>query len=316
MQTRANLWRAVPMLTAIWVNAAANAGLTLLPVGPMQGTHAGNLVVNGSFEQGAPAPGFGNIQFWATGTALLPFAVPGGWSSSGSSQAYAYWGSSETTAPYRTAGSDVLPDGQAGMYFGNATAWVDLPPTFHASREVTFAGSPAFTIGFGQPVRLWQSVPTHLNPAPAYLLSFWVSGEMAGYGAGGPGYDGVFGLRVSNTAATDPVYYFVVPSGGSSLYGASTRYEFVLTPFDSSLPVEIEFINWGHVDLTPHGGLGTTELVIDDVIVNAIPEPSALMLLAVGLVALWRRPRSAVWVLAPARSRNLCRRQPAQVRRR
>jgi len=270
--------------------ASASGAMSLLPAGPQLGVHAGNLVFNGSFENGAP-PVPGSIVFWATGTGATPFAVPPGWSSFGTTQAYAYWGSTEASPPYRTAGSGVLPHGQAGMYFGNATATVDLAPTFQASREVTFAGTPTFTSAFGAPVRLWQSVPTNLSPAPAYLLSFWASGEMAGFGGGGPGYDGIFGLRVTNVLPGDPIQYFVVPSGGTSIYGDATRFEFSFVPLDANQPVQIEFINWGHMDLTPHGGFGTTELVIDDVIVNPIPEPGSAALLgaACGLTLLRRR---------------------------
>lgn len=290
MFTKQKLVLALLSSLVLWVTgASAHASLVLLPVGPQQGTHAGNLVNNGSFEIGAPPTG--SIFYWAAGTSYQPFSVPPGWSSSGSSQAYAYWGSTETSPPYRTAGSDVLPDGGAGMYFGNASALVDLPPTFHPSRQVTFNGTPTFTSAYGQPVRLWQSVPTHLNPAPSYLLSFWVSGEMAGYGGGGPGYDGIFGLRVTNVIAGDPIQYFVVPSGGTSIYGDSTRYEFSFVPLNANLPVEIEFINWGHMDLSPHGGLGTTELVIDDVMVNMIPEPTTLALLTLTGLAVLRRQR-------------------------
>lgn len=270
------------------MNNSATASMTLLPAGPQQGVHAGNLVINGSFENGAP-PVPGSIVFWATGTGATPFGMPTGWSSSGSNQAYAYWGSTEASPPYRTAGSGVLPHGQAGMYFGNATATVDLVPTYQPSREVTFAGTPTFTSAFGSPVRLWQNVPTDLFPSPAYLLSFWVSGEMAGYGGGAPGYDGIFGLRVTNVLPGDPVQHFVVPSGGTSNYGDALRYEFNLAPLNPNLPIQVEFINYGHMDLSPFGGFGTTELVIDDVIVNLVPEPGAALLAAAGGALLLRR---------------------------
>ena len=296
---RKSIWRmervsaavvAVVALSIVLGSRPAAGSLSLLPAGPQLGTHVGNLVVNGSFEANAPPPG-PPLWFWATGTSSLPFLLPAAWQSSGSANAYAHWGSDSVSPPYRIAGSDVLPHGHAGMYFGNAATTVDLAPTFNASREVTFSGTPTFTMLYGQPVRLWQTVPTHLNPSPAYLLSFWASGEQAGNFIGGPGHDGIFGLRLTNVLSGDPIQYLVVPSGGSSPFGASTRYEFLFTPLDPSQPVVVEFINWGHLDLSNHGGMGTTELVIDDVIVNAIPEPGAAGLLAGGLAFLGRRRR-------------------------
>ncbi|MCC7204693.1 MAG: hypothetical protein IT441_06410 [Phycisphaeraceae bacterium] len=270
--------------------ASVHASLTLLPAGPPLGTHVGNLVTNGSFEAGAPVP-VGSINFWATGTGATPFSVPPGWQSAGDTQTYAYWGADAPSAPYRIGGSAVLPHGQSGVYFGNGAATVDLLPAFQADRRVTFAGTPTFTPGFGQPSRLWQSVSTNLLPAPSYLLSFWASGEAAGYGGGGPGYDGIFGLRVTNVLPGDPIQYLVVPSGGTSNYGDALRYEYSFTPLNPLLPVTVEFINWGHMDLTPHGGYGTTELVIDDVIVNPVPEPtSAAVLLGLTAWLLHRRP--------------------------
>lgn len=281
----------VPVLL-LTANLSAHASLTLLPPGPQLATQAGNLVFNGSFESGAPAP-VGSINFWATGTASTPFSVPPGWQSAGDTQTYAYWGSTTASPPWTIAGSAILPHGQSGVYFGNGIATVDLPPTFQADRRVTFAATPTFTPGFGQPARLWQSVPTDLFPAPGYILSFWVSGEMAGMGGGGPGHDGIFGLRLTNVLPGDPIQYLVVPSGGSSAYGDALRYEYSFSPLNASLPVTVEFINWGHIDLTNHGGSGTTELVIDDVIINPVPEPASALIVA-SLAPCWlcrrRRP--------------------------
>ncbi|MCC7406506.1 MAG: PEP-CTERM sorting domain-containing protein [Phycisphaeraceae bacterium] len=274
----------------VWLfgfHTSVQASLTLLPAGPPLGTHPGNLVTNGSFET-APPPG--TIAFWATGTAQTPFGVPPGWQSSGDALTYAYWGRPNLSPPYDIAGSAPLPDGQSGVYFGNASAMVDLLPTFQPDRQVTFSGTPTFSPAFGQPARLWQIVPTNLTPAPSYILSFWASGEAAGYGGGGPGYDGIFGLRLTNVLPGDPIQYLVVPSGGVSVYGDSTRYEYAFTPLNPSLPVTVEFINWGHMDFSNFGGLGTTELVIDDVIVNPVPEPATAVLLGLAACLLRRRP--------------------------
>lgn len=278
-----------PLAIAALLAAAssASAALTLLS-GPQIGTQVGNLVTNGSFEIGAPAPN-GPITFWATGTANLPFSVPAGWSSSGDTQTYAYWGGNGV-GPYTLAGSANLPDGSAGMYFGNgAGAQVSQPPTFNPNGNVTFPNAPILTAAFPQTCNLWQSVPTNTNIAPSYILSFWASGEGAGSSAG-PGIDpGIFGLRVTNVLPGDPIQYLTVP--GSSL--GQQRYEYQFTPINPFAPVTVEFINWGHFDLTPWGGPGfTTELVLDDVIVNTyIPTPGALALFGVTVGAMSRRRR-------------------------
>jgi hypothetical protein len=262
---------------------SADAAMTLL-TGPSMCSHVGNLVTNGSFEIGAPAPGSANYVYWATGTSSLPYAVPAGWSASGSPNNYAKWGA-DSLSPLQLLGSDVLPDGQAGLYFGNyAGAQTSLAPTFHPDGRVTFAGTPTMTAPKGAPVHLWQTVPTNMSPAPSYCFSFWASGEWAGQT---PGWspDGIFGLRVTNVLAGDPMQYFAVPGGGGML-GASHRFDFSLVPLNPLLPITIEFVNWGHFDLIPWGGVPfTSELVLDDVMINAVPEPATMGLLALGTLA-------------------------------
>lgn len=259
------------------VAGQAHASLTLLS-GPPTCTHVGNLVTNGSFEIGSPGPGPAGYQFWATGTMLTPFAVPPGWTSIGPSTNYAYWGSDSVTPPHRLRFSDGVPDGQVGMYFGNGGTTVSPAPLHHADGLVSFASAPSFA---NAPVRLAQTVPTHLTPAPSYCLGFWVSGESAG---GPSGYDvGVFGLKVTNVLPGDPILFLQVPNGPAGPWGASRRYEFALTPLNASLPIDITFYNWGHIDLTAYGLGNTTELVLDDVILNAVPEPATLVMLLGGL---------------------------------
>ncbi len=277
------------VLLAASAASPAIASLTLLS-GPQQGTHLGNLVTNGSFEFGtnAPTDGPGPIdrRFWATGTSLTPFSLPTGWSSSGNASTYASWGNDGAGPNYTTQQSAILPDGRLGMYFGNGSGVSsNMPPTFHPNGRVTFPGTPTFVPPLGAPAVLSQSVPTDTNVAPSYILSFWASGEFSG---GGTFADGIFGLRVTNTIPGDPYQYFAVPGG---LTG-SRRYEFSFTPLVPTLPVTVEFTNWGHFDLTPFGGPGfTTELVLDDVMVNTVPAPGATGLALIGGLGLARRRR-------------------------
>ena len=302
------LWR-VAALAGLAVCAAAlapsaHAQLTVL-TGPQVGTHAGNLVTNGSFEYrnaaNQPGPGStGSTVFWATGTAATPFAVPYGWTSSGGTNTYATWGGNLGT-PITHRGSAPLPDGQNAMYFGNGQgATTSLAPQFGANGEVTFAGTPVISPpggSFPVPCTLSQTVNTHLTPAPSYILSFWVSGEGAFPGGPPPmpptlyGPDGIFGLRVTNTQAGDPMRYFVVPSG-AGYFGSSLRLEFSFVPMNPLLPVTVEFTNFGHFNLVPFGGSGTTELVLDDVIVNAVPAPGCGVVLGCVGIGMVRRRRA------------------------
>lgn len=240
-------------------------------------THAGNLVTNGSFETGAPAAGTANQIYWATGTTLTPFGVPTGWTSSGASSSYATWGN-DATFPQSLRGGDTIPDGNSAMYFGNgAPVFSSQPPTFLPSGRVTFPSPPTinnFAAPF--PVILSQSLNTPATPAPSYKFSFWVSGENAATAQAFAG-PGIFGLQVTNVLVGDPIQYLAVPNGINNSFGLSHLYEFTFVPLDASQPVTINFINWGHFDLSPHGGVNfTTELILDDVIVNAVPEPTVL----------------------------------------
>ncbi|MBS0191010.1 MAG: hypothetical protein U0573_03820 [Phycisphaerales bacterium] len=264
------------------------ASLSILS-GPQQGTHVGNLVTNGSFETGAPA--INTTVAWATGTSLTPFAVPPGWTSSGSSNAYAYWGGTGA-GPYQVALSDNLPDGQNGLYFGNNFTDIDKTPTWNANGTVSFSGTPTFSPVFGSPVTLSQTVATNASPAATYILSFWASGENAAFASWA---DGIFGLRVTNVLAGDPIQYLTCP-GGMSALGASHRFEFQFTPLNPLAPVTIEFINWGHLKQWPDvngqpTGAFTSELVLDDVIINAIPAPGLSGIALAGLPLFARRRR-------------------------
>jgi len=267
--------------------SSAGASLTFNP-GVQVAVPAGNLVTNFSFENGAPAPGFANQLFWATGTADTPFASPPGWITSGATQTYAQWGSDGVVGQGINF-SDLLPDGKAGLYFGNGLTTVSPAPIYQPDGRVNFASPPTFTPAYGGPCILSQAVA--VSPGTNYVLNFWVSGEEAvnPSPSGSIWGEGVFGLKVFNVLPGDPINYLSVPSATSA--NPSRRYEYFFTPLNPSFPVTIEFINYGHIGTTTPT---TTELVLDDVIVNeSVPEPAsgASVLLAGAIVLAGRRRR-------------------------
>ena len=197
------------------------------------------------------------------------------------------WGN-DATVPQSLQGSDGLPDGDAALYFGNgAPVLVSQPPTFNANGTVSFPAPPTFTTFYSPvPVTLTQSINTPANPSPSYSFSFWVSGEGA---VNGQQFTerGIFGLQVTNVLSGDPIQYLTVPNGVGNSFGVSHLYEYTFTPLNPLLPVDIKFINWGHLDLTAYGGSNfTTELVLDDVIINSVPEPGTFAMLGFGVLAL------------------------------
>ena len=274
--------------------ASVNASLNFNPVPPSLNRSA-NLVTNGSFEIGAPT--FGTSVFWATGATGGPSVIPG-WSSTGTPSTYATWGSSGVPGQ-GIRGSAPFPDGHNGVYFGNLSTDVsvaptivngkaDVAPTFLPSGRVTFPTAPIFTPSFGGPCILSQTINTQFTPAPMYQMTFWVSGEDAV--SQGTWSSGVMGFRMTNVLPGDPIQYLTIPSGLGGLQSALYAYNFV--PLNPLLPVTIEFINWGHISSV--GGVGvpfTSELVLDDVIINAVPAPGTAALLTLGGVLAGRRRR-------------------------
>lgn len=287
MKTAGNILALLCVGLILFAAGRADASLT---IGSGLGTtHAGNLVANGSFEIGAPPDGV--YVYWAD-TSNSPYGVPPAWLSNNTTNA-AIWGN-DGPSPYKLKSSDVLPDGRAGVDFRTATGvTVNVAPTFNPNGTVTFASTPVFSSPAGAPVILRQSVPTHLSPAPSYNMSFWISGEENTTNQGFTG-TGIIGLQVTNVLAGDPIQWLAVPNALN--YGLSKLYEYTFTPLVPTAPVEIRFINWGGMDLSPHGGSAFgTQPILDDVIINGVPEPSSVVLLVTGASAL---------VLTHARRKN------------
>ena len=237
-----------------------------------------NLIQNGSFEADA---GFAtNYSAWATGTTQLPAMSITGWQASGQSGSYAIWGNDGSS---KIVGSEVMPDGPNGVYFGGGIMGAPSPmPTVAANGIVTFSSTPVFSPKPNQaPVMLWQTV-SGLNTSQTYLLDFWTSGE----DATAPQFadDGIFGLDITG----ESTMYFSAPSSYTGL-GTSQRYYVMFQPTAST--VTFTWTNWGHY-ITPNGL--STELVLDDVILNvqAVPEPATLAVLGAGALALLRRRKA------------------------
>lgn len=255
------------------------ASLTMTSGQSFNRSSPANLVTNGSFEAD---PGSG--LFWATGTTLAVYMPITGWVSSGGPNAYAYRSNSSPgwTPP--------IPHGVNSLYFGNhAAAGISQTPTFQPNGLVTFSSTPTITLqaAYTPEVTLQQTI-TGLSTSSTYLLSFWVSGEQAVNG--GYGHDGIFGLDVTGF----PTTYLAVPDGSPGSIGNQKVYQFFLQPVSSS--TTIKFTNWGHFFAGFTAGWtlpSTTELILDDVVLNQVPEPATMGLLALGGLFLVRcRPRT------------------------
>ncbi|MBI4578312.1 MAG: PEP-CTERM sorting domain-containing protein [Planctomycetes bacterium] len=131
-------------------------------------------------------------------------------------------------------------------------------------------------------------VPTP-GPALNRSLNLVQHGSFEDDYSGYHGHDGIFGLDVTGYSTT----YLACPdSAANSIFGTDNhtyRFEFA-APASS---IEIKFTNWGHFFLNINGQIvPTTELFMDDVILNfvKIPEPATLGLIGLGgLVLLPRR---------------------------
>lgn len=237
------------------------------------GDRTSSLLTNGSFELGHPSPGVD--VGWTPGTthvggypASEVASIPG-WTSAYDDGAYGSWGSVSAAGAGPAHGSNQV-------YFGNWFADISEAPIVSATGEITFATAPVFTNDSGLgPLTLSQTV-TGLAIGQSYLLDFYVTGEdnLTGFTN-----LGLFGLGIGSE-----LRYLAIPTAANP-FGASQRYQVAFSADDTTL--DIAFTNWGHLP-----GQGA-EVVLDDVILNVVPEPGTALLLAVGLIGLATRSRRA-----------------------
>jgi hypothetical protein len=144
---------------------------------------------------------------------------------------------------------------------------------------VTFTSLPTFTNtdpNNQTPTTLFQTLGG-LTVDATYTLDFWTSSENESDLAGPFPDPGVFGLNIG----LDSVF-LTAPSVNSVFNADSTRY--YVTFIAENVNETLSFTNWGHISQNPM----STELILDDVIVNRVSEPATFALLVTGLAGMYR----------------------------
>lgn len=248
--------------------ALANAATPTQIVGgdPLDRTYPANLVQNGSFEDN-PVGDCGG--YWASATNNTPMITIPNWTDTGGG-----------TATYATlaCGGNHQPatnyDAVNYIYFGNGVpAIIDQDPATitPTNGQYIFPTLPVLGIDPTRPEYGTKGIALNqdltLTAGNKYQISFWASGEESNTGKTYAS-DGIFEFAISGF---DPVY-LATPKLGSTVY----TFEFIAP----ESTVNIKFTNWGHFTIGTSGwnfppapdlkGY-TTELILDDVIVNEVP---------------------------------------------
>jgi len=265
-----------------------------------------NLVFNGSFEEpnlengftfGGFLPGVDGdgYYFLSPITVNMPIAQPDGWAASGGGpDTYARWGNNINAIPSAglpiagQAWSSTEINGERSVYLGNETPLeISETPEFMSNGEVVFTSPPTITLKpeYGpEPMTITQTV-TGLVPDGVYRMSFWVSGEWGNLGFasspnGTTAGDGIIGVQLQGY----DLLYLAVPAGNSAeppgaphVFGTEEAHTYILEFTANDTEMDISFMNWGHFDsLSDTIGWDrgqSTELIMDDVIINAISLP-------------------------------------------
>ena len=277
---------AIASVACVFAAGGASAAIVSITTSStIMGNHSTNLVINGSFETRAPGdPGITNNVNWsgvmgqhivaAQGNGAV-YSIPA-WGQTSSPGAYGIWGTLAGTG----VAAPPCADGTGCVYFGNYFTGTGSanPAIFHADGTVTYATPPVFTNISGinaAPTTLFQTL-TGLIVGDNYLLDFWAAGEDSTFRFASAG---VFGLDIGSDSV-----FLTAPSPASLLAASSIRYG--ITFKANSTTETLRFTNWGHITT------GSTELVLDDVILNHVPEPNSLALGALAVIFLLSSSKS------------------------
>lgn len=247
------------------------------------GDRSTNLILNGSFEDRNGPPG--DVSWTgSSGSRLVysptiqSYAIPH-WTATGDAPSYGVWG------PFFGAPPGPA-DGLYEVYFGNYLTSPSSGYIVNSDGTVSFASPPTFTnfnAGISNPVTLSQTV-NNLTVGAEYWLDFYTTGELEPFQ---PLFQvpGIFGLQISGE---NLLYLSTADAVPNSAFGTSERYQIGFTATASSLT--FEWLNWGHVCLNNNINNCGSELVLDDVILNAhmaksLPEPATFFLAGIGFAA-------------------------------
>lgn len=255
-------------------------------ISPLDRTQPANLVANGDMTDnghGNTSPyGFSPLRPSAmNGIQPISAQTPGtpptksmpGWTfSGGGAQSYGLWipGTSAAVGPWPNGLSQWGPHGSKNgasnpqLYFGNSEGWSISPTQANAGFTAqgvtqtpltwTPGGASSVSNNFvdGLPLTAEQTITT--TAGSTYCLSFWIGHEEFG-GSGRP--DGIARVQIGGY---DDVYFKVPTLNGAA---GERWYTFQFDARSSS--TRLAFSSWGHLG---SGGSASTELVLDDVVVN------------------------------------------------
>jgi hypothetical protein len=311
---QATAWTGPGTGTAYTLETGLEVVATTNNISPLDRTSPANLLVNGDFTdngwgQATPtAKGWGPLSTNAnslnyissvvTGSDGIPYrgiplSVPNWYFTGGGTDTYAMWlpGTSAAVGPWANGRTQWGPYGSKNgasnpqIYFGNNENWSVSPSVASLLASNVFTEDvtqTALTFTPGTDSRwsttsksyqssraptAFQTIPTSVGHT--YCLSFWVGHEYFGETVGSR-LDGLARLQIGGYNSV----FFKVPTKIGSAGERWYTFQFEA----KATTTRLSFTSWGHIG---QGSTSSTELVLDDVVVNhcasaAPPTPVAV----------------------------------------